>query len=244
MAGMQKFIKKVEPPTGNHDPWEYEDKGTGSYLCKVKPVCGQEKSPALFDYPGFAATIFLDPRFFTVLEEKEVTAAKTFIQNLHGSLQQKKNRNQDEPAEEENEVDDNIEPDDEILTMLQERDSTRVQTATFTSIELCTELYKFYRETPLKKTRKKPILQWCEENKLKWPTLYLMAQILHYIPATQVSVERLFSSLKFKMHHLRSGLEDCIIDDLVGILNNSHLVKEDILLLINNVADNDDEESE
>ncbi len=40
---------------------------------------GQDKVPPLFEYPGFLASIFLDPRYFTILNEEEIFTAKHHI---------------------------------------------------------------------------------------------------------------------------------------------------------------------
>ncbi|KAE8739352.1 hypothetical protein FOCC_FOCC015123 [Frankliniella occidentalis] len=206
-------------------------------------LAGQEKCPALFEYPGFSATLLLDPRYFTALEASEVADGKAFINKLYSRLQEKKKTNQNNAiSDDDNEREDEgeLSEEDEISVMLQRRDQSRTESATFSVTEVCRELDKFYRETPRVKDRKKPVLEWWEEHKHVWPALYEIALILHSIPATQVSVERLFSSLKFIMHSLRNGLEDTMIEDLVLILNNSHLVKEDILVMINNLEDGDD----
>lgn len=87
-------------------------------------------------------------------------------------------------------------------------------------------------------------MKWWEDKKHTYPELYEVAKVVHAIPATQVSVERLFSALRFVMHHLRGNLSASIIEDLVLILNNSRLVKADILVLIGADSHEDDDDDD
>ncbi|KAK3922771.1 LOW QUALITY PROTEIN: Zinc finger BED domain-containing protein 4, partial [Frankliniella fusca] len=170
---------------------------------------GLDKVPPLFDHPGFAAAIFLDPRYFSILEESEMMMKMT-------------------------------------QSMLRERDSLRNLSCSSSNIDLTSQMNSYFRETPRIKDRKTSIPKWWEERKIKYPELYEVAKVVHAIPATQVSVERLFSALSFVMHYLRSNLTGQMIEDLVLILNNSHLVKEDILVLIEKDSpecDSDEEEN-
>ncbi len=127
--------------------------------------------------------------------------------------------------------------------MLSAGDGARLQqSTTASSTDISSKLNAFFRSTPRIKDRKVNILKWWEEKKIEHPELYEVAIVVHAIPSTQVSVERLFSALRFVMHHLRGNLSSQMIEDLVLILNNSHLVKEDILTLIQGEENPEEEE--
>lgn len=64
-------------------------------------------------------------------------------------------------------------------------------------------------------------LQFWQNNKYNYPELYVLSQIVFAAPATQVSVERLFSALRFIFSRLRSRLSGNIINDILIIRMNS-----------------------
>lgn len=51
-------------------------------------------------------------------------------------------------------------------------------------------------------------------------SIILLAKVVFAVPATQVGVERLFSSLKFVLSNLRYNLNENIVDDILVIRNN------------------------
>lgn len=64
------------------------------------------------------------------------------------------------------------------------------------------------------------ILDYWEEQKFLKPVLYSLAIIVHAVPMTQVSVERLFSSLKFVYSDLRPNLASDLLEETLLIRNN------------------------
>lgn len=122
--------------------------------------------------------------------------------------------------------------DDEVANMLHEKDIERQRSATATRVDILSKLQSFYTSTPRLKNGKTPILEWWETVRVAWPELYELAKIIHAISSTQVSVERLFSALRFVMHYLRSDFGPEMVDDLILIFSNSNLMKQDILDLI------------
>lgn len=65
------------------------------------------------------------------------------------------------------------------------------------------------------------ILQYWENKKLSHPQLYQLATIVHAAPATQVTVERLFSGMRYILSTLRANLKPRILDDILVIRSNS-----------------------
>jgi len=70
------------------------------------------------------------------------------------------------------------------------------------------------------------VLQFWESKKMVWPELYELAQIVLAIPATQVSVERLFSALRFILRPQRFNLSSSNVDDITFLNANADLVQE------------------
>ncbi|CAK1590295.1 unnamed protein product [Parnassius mnemosyne] len=67
----------------------------------------------------------------------------------------------------------------------------------------------------------KNILLFWERKKNILPDLYILSKIVLAAPSTQVSVERLFSSLNFVFNKLRTKLKSDLIDDILFLRNNS-----------------------
>ncbi|XP_034237445.1 zinc finger BED domain-containing protein DAYSLEEPER-like [Thrips palmi] len=236
-------LKKVNSPLSLKIVENMELRERRQVYAPRSALAGQEKVPALFEYPGFEAAILLDPRYFSCLDDSEVVSAKAFIRKLWKTVEKKRNP-QLEIEEEAEPHEENNDSDDEIEAMLRAKDLERSATASVSRVNISTQLEVYYRETARVKDRKTSILNWWEKHRLAYPELYLIACVLHAIPATQVSVERLFSALRFIMHYLRSGLSSDMIEDLVLIHSNSNLMKEDVLSLIESVASDDDDEFE
>ncbi|CAH1732242.1 unnamed protein product [Aphis gossypii] len=70
-------------------------------------------------------------------------------------------------------------------------------------------------------TYKADVINYWKENKIAKPELFELAQILMAVPATQVSVERSFSGLKFILSDLRSSLSSDILEDILIIRGNN-----------------------
>lgn len=58
------------------------------------------------------------------------------------------------------------------------------------------------------------VLKFWEDNKEHYPDLYPIALIIFSVPGTQVSVERLFSQLKFLLDPLRNRLGSQMVNDI------------------------------
>jgi hAT family C-terminal dimerisation region len=63
-----------------------------------------------------------------------------------------------------------------------------------------------------------------DRNKVLQPELYALAEIVFFIPPTQVSVERAFSALRLVLSHLRFKLFDSILKDILLVKLNYELV--------------------
>lgn len=69
-------------------------------------------------------------------------------------------------------------------------------------------------------SRKTNILQFWEEKRKYQPELYKLAIVVLSVPATQVSVERLFSGLKYILSPLRTNINDKILEDQLLVRTN------------------------
>ena len=81
-------------------------------------------------------------------------------------------------------------------------------------------LLELGREERLKKDRN--ILEYWKQQALKKPQLFELSKVALAVPATQVSVEKLFSGLKFLIGHLRCSLKDDVID-AISLIRSNHI---------------------
>ncbi|CAK1582169.1 unnamed protein product [Parnassius mnemosyne] len=90
--------------------------------------------------------------------------------------------------------------------------------------EINLKLIAFIQEPVL--PSKTNVLEYWERKQFTDPYFYKLAKVILATPPTSVSVERLFSSLKFVLNNLRMSLSDSIIDDVLVVRNN-HLFDEE-----------------
>lgn len=74
--------------------------------------------------------------------------------------------------------------------------------------------------------KKENLLHYWESRKDLFPELYTLSNIVHAVPMTQVSVERLFSSMKFILSDLRTNLSHDILDDILIVRSNKEFLYE------------------
>lgn len=64
------------------------------------------------------------------------------------------------------------------------------------------------------------IIKWWSDHKNIYPDLYQVASVILVVPCTQVSVERLFSQLRYILDPLRNRLSEEVIDDILFLKSN------------------------
>lgn len=82
-----------------------------------------------------------------------------------------------------------------------------------------------FRATP-RLRRQEDLLHYWERRKISDPELYLLAIIVNAVPMTQVSVERLFSAMKFIYSDLRANLDPQLTEDILLIRCNGFFKTE------------------
>lgn len=92
------------------------------------------------------------------------------------------------------------------------------QSSTTKQVHLASNLASFLDQRRLPANT--DVLSFWDERKNIDPQLNLLANVVLATPPTQVSVGRLFSSLKFVVNNLRMSLKDTLIDDILLICHN------------------------
>ncbi|KAK3928321.1 Zinc finger BED domain-containing protein 4 [Frankliniella fusca] len=218
---------------------------------------------SLFDYPAFNASVFCDPRFFSLLSQDQNEQAKEYLVTLWEKLPRNRGVEVEPevtaPQEENGDGEEN--PFQSFLARKNKEraaakaagsraGSSRARrgrgqvtepppTTERAKIRAMLEKYDRIQSLPVKSD----VLQFWESKKLVWPELYQVALIVLAIPATQVSVERLFSALRYILRPQRFALSGSRLDDIVFLHANADLVREVAREMLNENLEPEPEES-
>ncbi|EFX66924.1 hypothetical protein DAPPUDRAFT_331567 [Daphnia pulex] len=110
---------------------------------------------------------------------------------------------------------------DELQEMLLEKEAERRERSTANENESVIEkmIHDFVKDKLV--DRSTDVLKYWEDNRLLKHQLYVLAKVALAVPCTQVSVERLFSGLKFILSVYRSNLTESILEDILVVRANA-----------------------
>jgi len=183
------------------------------------------------------AAIFLDPRFNITLTEYQCNSAITHLINIWFHIKELEmiqvDSNNDN-IENENSIDESLTNNydtDRLEDFLKQKESdnqcssisssTSSQPNSQNSISTKMEtLLKTYKLDEKRLSHKTNILEYWKTMKTKYPEIYQLAQIVFSVPATQVSVERLFSGLKFILSPYRCNITPEHLEDQLLVRTN------------------------
>lgn len=176
----------------------------------------------LFENDVFVSAIFLDPRYKVLLSRAQTTQAISHLEQLWLKI----HKICGNPEEQHNSTDLTnsinemlVESDDEIGSFLCEKETASFREATPFSIRDIFTILSEYDKQQNRICHKLNIIQFWESQKQKSSQLYELAKILHSVPATQVSVERLFSGLKFILSPLRTNIKGQLLEQQMLVRN-------------------------
>lgn len=88
------------------------------------------------------------------------------------------------------------------------------------------EVLKLIRNYSDKQPLEIDVLEYWYNKRFSCPVLYKLACIVHAVPASQVSVERCFSTLKYILNNYRTRMGDDVLEKLMLIMLNSKFNNE------------------
>lgn len=159
------------------------------------------------------ASVLLDPRYHILLNETEKEKASKYLVKLYLVYYGEKTTNTDTDCSSKT-------PLTSLEKFLRAKEKEKEK-------EICTDPTEIIRAqiNDFKKIERQPgdsnLFKFWEERKLSFPELYLLAQIVHSIPSTEVKVERNFSTLKFILNRLRNRLLDNELEKILLIKLNA-----------------------
>lgn len=181
----------------------------------------------------FISAIFLDPRYKVTLSEEQCLIAIDHLIKVWVQLK----KLQSEDIDTNNQISDDKHNDssdsdttDEVEQFLKSKSSeieilSSSQTSVmFTQIETILKNYNINQKRINYKT---DILKFWKSMEETYPELYQLANVVFCVPATQVSVERLFSGLKFVLSPYRTNISSKHLEDQLLIRTNKLIEKKE-----------------
>ncbi|XP_046389430.1 uncharacterized protein LOC124158293 [Ischnura elegans] len=181
----------------------------------------QRREKTLFHQDTVIGAIYIDPRYQVLLSGDEKGRAIEFLASLWSRLQElagiKEARREPAVSDEELVVDNDEDPIESLLKN-KERIQKQNSPGCNRGISIKTLLEEFSGVPRISKSQN--ILLYWESQKSKKPELYALANVALALPMTQVSVERIFSNLKFVLSVLRGKLCPQVVEDVLLVRCN------------------------
>ncbi|XP_043479763.1 uncharacterized protein LOC122509629 [Leptopilina heterotoma] len=170
----------------------------------------KEREEELLKNEALLASMFLDPRYLTFLGEPECKKAKEVliqIWNHIESNEKNKTPSTEGVRKEATGVEEELLVDNNVTNIVdQERRKRDAESQKrFSNVSSISKLLDDFEKIP-SLDGDLDLLQYWECHKKSSPELYKLANVVHAAPMTQVSVERLFSGMRFIFSTLRENL--------------------------------------
>jgi GR25 family glycosyltransferase involved in LPS biosynthesis len=178
------------------------------------------------------AALYLDPRVQCLMSKTQVETAKAHIIVLAAKVYIIKNSGKHAPLETNDPSQDIHDVDDEedldafeiqLREAEKERQKEILQNRAavpqgYDSAQVEKEVNNFFNVPRI--SRNESIMRYWIANKKVYPALYDAAMVVLGAPPTQVSVERLFSGLKFIIHPLRNKMNSETVNNIMLVRTN------------------------
>lgn len=178
------------------------------------------------------SAVYMDPRYKILLEKTQIERAKNHLKHVWLKMLSIQNCDENLNLNDRNSLSTSSGTDstcDELenLFKLKERQhntnsyllSSKKQDSYLQLRQLEAELETYDIEQK-RISRKTNVLQFWKEKRKYQSELYKLAIVVLSVPATQVSVERLFSGLKYISSPLRTNINDKILEDQLLVRTN------------------------
>ncbi|KAE9523319.1 hypothetical protein AGLY_016267 [Aphis glycines] len=199
--------------------------------------CLRSREQNIMNNQVLLAAIFLDPRFSITLTEDQCNIAITHLINIWFHIKELETSQVDSNnanIEIENNIDESLTNnyDTDILEDFLKQKENDKQCSSISSLtssqpnsqnSISTKmetLLKTYQLDEKRLNHKTNILEFWKTMKKKYPEIYQLSQIVFSVPATQVSVERLFSGLKFILSPYRCNITPIHLEDQLLVRTN------------------------
>ncbi|XP_064472544.1 uncharacterized protein LOC135387057 [Ornithodoros turicata] len=173
----------------------------------------RSRETRLFEGELFCSAIFLDVRYHVLLSDDQRTKAKLHLTRLWKRLAPPSARSRSAPSETTSSEEHAGEITDEVEELLRQKDRVRPTATPIHSISSMLEA----TEAKPRINKHVDILKYWECQTEKEPEMKALADVVLAVPATQVSVERAFSALKYILSDQRASLAPDILEDILVV---------------------------
>lgn len=183
-----------------------------------------KREPLLLESDCLLGAVYLDPRYKILLTTSQKMQAVQHLRNIWNQLEflQKSSSIKTEESQPFSEIiDDKV---DDLEDFLRSKEMAIMEHTFPISTDVDIEFILNNFDHVQRLDRKKNILEFWQENRNTYPHLYRIAMVVLGTPATQVSVERTISSLKFILQDNRNSLSEETLEDILIIRGNFHLL--------------------
>lgn len=173
----------------------------------------------LLQNPLLLCSVFLDPRVKGILlkNRDKTLATKTYLAKLwirNSEFEKRRQQNEQRPTADEEDI-----LNDFDFNLLEgcmpniDFDGVELTPEAISASDINSKLNEF--EIVATVPMSVSVLQFWEENKLRFPELYKLAKIVHSVPAAQASCERAFSIVSFVYSRYRTALTEKHLNDIL-----------------------------
>lgn len=208
-----------------------ETKAIENDLSAILVSAMEEREEILYSTPTILCAIYLDPRWHIMLNKDHQTLAEKYLGNLWDRMQSLKHKLGDDMNATDNtafltaeaksspEKDYQTENIDPLERMLREKEHAVASASKTSEVRQINNLIKDFKKSS-RMPVSEDILQYWEKKRYTDSELYQLSQIVLAVPATQVSVERIFSHLAFILNRLRNKMGAATINNILLIRCN------------------------
>lgn len=178
------------------------------------------RETSLLKSDGLLGAVYLDPRYQILLSSAEKVRAVQHLKKIWNKLEFL-DKSIPETNNKENFFYETSEGNyDDFESFLRSKESSNSKNRISDRADVDIEFILNSFNNVQRLDRKIPILEFWEENKAAYPHLYKNSAVVLGAPATQVSVERAFSGLKFILRDNRNSLKENTLEDILIIRAN------------------------
>lgn len=171
----------------------------------------------LINNPALVAAVYLDPRYQRALKSQKELAIETLL-SIHRKIKNLAPVQEDEATM--NESDNSL--DDLKTNLLHYLNACSGTTRQQQTQDIETKLRSFNMTEPIKSS----VIEFWNKQKDQFVELFEIASVLMAIPPTQSTVERSFSAFGLVLTHRRTNLGDEILEDILLVRFNTHMLQE------------------
>lgn len=180
--------------------------------------CMKLRENQLLDNELFSAALYLDPRYNRLLSQDQIfQATRLLLHTWKRVTNLEKNEEGTDEPENDIQMVEVYDDDDDVENFIKENSGQQycaLEKVLNENDETISMIVKQFIELP-RENNKCNIFQYWESKRQVSPVLYKLACIFNAVPGTQVSVERLFSNLKFLLSYLRFNIDESLMENII-----------------------------